>query len=83
MLQQIATTTKRPAAELDGGGWTPPGPRRSAPSTGPAWVKKCVRAFVHDKGRVRCLPDGKDYLLSDPNMPFDVARTAKILRDIT
>ena len=33
-------------------------------------------------GRVRCLPDGKDSLPSGPNMPFDVTRTAEILRDV-
>ena len=36
-----------------------------------------------DMGRVRCLPDDKDSSSSGPKMPFDVARTTKILRDVT
>ena len=36
-----------------------------------------------DIGRVRCLPDDKDSSSSGPKMTFDVARTTKILRDVT
>ena len=36
-----------------------------------------------DLGRVRCLPDDKDSSSSGLKMPFDVARTTKILRDVT
>ena len=36
-----------------------------------------------DLGRVRCLPDDEDSSSSGPKMSFDVARTTKILRDVT
>ena len=41
------------------------------------------RKWGQKYGRVRCLPDDKNYSSSGPKMPFDVARTTKILRDVT
>ena len=44
----------------------------------PLWFNKELGLW-----RVRCLPDDEDSSSSGPKMPFDVARTTKILRDVT
>ena len=45
--------------------------------------RKTIAYVNYYIGRVRCLPDDEDSSSSGPKMPFDIARTTKILRDVT
>ena len=47
----------------------------------PVWINN--NSLQKNLWRVRCLPDDKDSSSSGPKMPFDVAWTTKILRDVT